>query len=131
VDLGRLKEAHWKDLAVRFALGAAVSVIAGLISKVADPRLGGVFLAFPSILPASLTFVQEQEGTRKADRDAMGAVLGGLGLVVFATIGESMFTRYNSAWVLAAALGGWIVAVVVFYAGLAIVRPDDCDVRRD
>lgn len=131
VDLTKLRQVEPKELLVRFALGAAVSIVAAIISKALGARLGGVFLAFPAILPASLTFLQDKEGTRQADRDAIGAVLGGAALVVFAAVGESLFARHNSAVVLVAALGAWTVAVLVFYAALALLRPDDCDKHRD
>ncbi len=116
---------------MRFALGAAVSIVAGIISSVGGPRIGGVFLAFPAILPASLTFIQQKEGTRKADRDAIGAVLGGLALVVFAAVAESTFTRVNPALVLLCSLGGWLIASGAMYTVLALVRPDDCDRNQD
>ena len=128
---GGLREVRPREMAVRFALGAVVSVVAGIISHVAGSRLGGVFLAFPAILPASLTILQEKEGTRDADRDAIGAVLGGLGLVVFAAVAESLFVRVNPVIVLGSALLAWTSAVMAFYAVLAVIRPDDCDVRRD
>jgi uncharacterized membrane protein (GlpM family) len=118
-------------MAARFLLGALVSIVAAVLSKEVGTRFGGVFLAFPAILPASLTFVERSEGTRKAGRDAIGAVLGGLALVVFATIGESLFTRENSALVLVFALLGWLVAIAVLYVALAVFRPDDCDASKD
>jgi uncharacterized membrane protein (GlpM family) len=130
-DLSKVREANPKQLLVRFALGAAVSIVAGIISKGAGARLGGVFLAFPAILPASLTFVQDKEGTHKADRDAIGAVLGGLALVVFAAVAESTFARINSALVLLCSLVAWLVACAVMYVLLAVVRPDDCDRNQD
>ncbi|HET6914594.1 MAG TPA: DUF3147 family protein [Acidimicrobiales bacterium] len=130
-DLSKIRGAKPKELLVRFALGAAVSVLAGIISKGVGPRLGGVFLAFPAILPASLTFVQGKEGTHKADRDAIGAVLGGLALVVFATVAESTFTRLNPALVLLCSLAGWLLACATMYVILAAVRPDDCDRTKD
>lgn len=130
-DLSKIREAKPKELLVRFLLGAVVSIAAGIISKGVGPRLGGVFLAFPAILPASLTFVQAKEGTRKADRDAIGAVLGGLALVVFAAVAESTFTRVNSAVVLVCALAGWLLSCGLMYAVLASVRPDDCDRNQD
>ncbi len=123
--------ANAKDMGIRFALGAAVSVVAGLIAHSFGARLGGVFLAFPAILPASLTMVEEKEGTRKADRDAIGAVLGGLALVIFAAVGEAMFTRYNSALVLVLALLAWLASIAVLYTGLAVFRPDVCDISMD
>lgn len=130
-DLSKIRGAKSKELLVRFVLGAAVSVVAGIVSEGVGPRLGGVFLAFPDILPASLTFVQGKEGTHKADRDAIGAVMGGLALVVFAAVAESTFTRLNPALVLLCSLAGWIVACAAMYVVLAAVRPDDCDRAKD
>lgn len=131
VDLSKLQGAKPKELLVRFALGAGVSIAAALVTKVADPRLGGVFLAFPAILPASLTFVQDKEGTHKADRDAIGAVLGGLALVAFAAAAESLLVRIGPAAGLCCSLAAWLLAAVTFYGVLALVRPDDCDRNQD
>lgn len=130
-DFAAVTKAAPRELLVRFALGAAASVIAGILAKALDARIGGLFLAFPAILPASLTIVQEKEGTRKADRDGIGAVLGGVALVVFGCVGEELFTRLNAAATLAACLGAWILASGLLYALLALVRPDDCDKRLD
>jgi len=126
-----LRQIGSRELIVRFCLGAAVSVIAGIIAKAVGARFGGLFLAFPAILPASLTIIQEKGGTRRADRDASGAVLGACGLVVFAVVAESTFTRLNPAVVLVTSLAGWIVACGILYSLLALVRPDDCDKRQD
>lgn len=110
---------------VRFVLGAFVSVAAGIIANAAGARLGGVFLAFPAILPASLTFVQDKEGTSRADRDAVGAILGGLALLVFAGVAESMFGRHSAVLVLGAALGAWLVTIAVLYTAMVLLRPDE------
>jgi hypothetical protein len=56
-----------------------VSAVAGVISAVAGPRAGGVFLAFPAILLASLTLVAKEEGPARARDDARGAIFGTLG----------------------------------------------------
>lgn len=131
VDVRNVRNVKLGEMASRFALGAFVSVVAGIISHLVGARIGGVFLAFPAILPASLTIVQDKEGTRTADRDALGAVLGGSALVVFAAIGESMFGRHNSAAVLALALAAWLVAAFAFYAVLGLIRPDKENRRKD
>jgi len=126
-----LRQIRSRELIVRFCLGAAVSVMAGIIANAVGVRFGGLFLAFPAILPASLTMVQEREGTRRADRDAIGAVLGASALVVFAVVAESTFTRLNPGVVLITSLAGWIVAAGMLYGLLALLRPDDCDKRKD
>lgn len=124
VDVRKLRDATARQMAVRFALGAAVSIVAGVISKSVGARFGGLFLAFPAILPASLTFVEDKENRQMADRDATGAILGGLALVVFAAVGESLFHRRNSAVVLALALVAWLVCSFVLYTVMALIRPE-------
>jgi drug/metabolite transporter (DMT)-like permease len=131
LSLGKLRDVRPRDLAIRFALGAAVSVAAGILGNVFGHRFGGAFLAFPAILPASLTLVQEEEGTRRADRNAIGAVLGAVGMVVFALAGEAGFGRIPGALALLAALAGWIAAAAVLYALLAYVKPDSADRNKD
>jgi hypothetical protein len=41
--------------ALRQTLGGAMTVIAGLIAARSGPVIGGLFLAFPAIFPASAT----------------------------------------------------------------------------
>jgi hypothetical protein len=126
-----VRQVRFRDYLVRFALGAAISIIAGIISKAVGARFGGSFLAFPSILPASLTLIQDKEGTRRADRNAIGAVLGGAGLVVFAMIGEASFGHIEPFAALVLALAGWLVTSCALYWLLCLFRPDSCDRTKD
>jgi Protein of unknown function (DUF3147) len=128
---GKLRQVRVRDLAVRFALGAVISVAAAIIGKAAGPQFGGGFLAFPAILPASLTLIQEEEGTRRADRNALGAVLGGVGMVVFAITGELCFGRVEPFGALALAVLAWAATSFALYALLAFLRPDSCDRTKD
>lgn len=130
-SLRKIRDVRPRDLAIRFALGAAISVVAGMLGNAFGHRFGGAFLAFPAILPASLTLVQEEEGTRRADRNAIGAVLGAVGMVVFALVGEASFGRMPAFLALALAMAGWIVAAAALYALLAHVRPETCDRSKD
>ena len=131
VDFGRLKEVKARDYIARFALGATISIVAAVLVKLVGPRFGGMFLAFPAILPASLTLVEEKEGRRSADRNAIGAVLGGFGLSVFAGTAEKAFFHLPSVPALLLALLAWAASAVALYALLAFLRPEDCDRRRD
>jgi len=98
LKFGALRDVHWYEFAIRFALGGVMTVIAGAIASRFGPAVGGLFLAFPAIFPASVTLVEkhvrqqkEEKGLRGARRgkeaaalDARGAALGGLGLIGFA-----------------------------------------------
>jgi hypothetical protein len=63
---GELKRTSPRDWLIRFGLGAGVSALAGVVSALAGPRIGGMFLAFPAILLASLTLVAKEDGPRQA-----------------------------------------------------------------
>ncbi len=92
---GKLRSIRIRHLLVRFAFGAGTSVAAALVSLAAGPRAGGVFLAFPAILAASLTLIAGEESKADAREDARGAVLG-LALAAFAAVGAVLFGRL--AW---------------------------------
>jgi Protein of unknown function (DUF3147) len=131
LSLGKLREVRPRDYVIRFALGAVISVGAAILGQVIGHRFAGAFLAFPAILPASLTLIQAEDGTRQADRAAIGAVLGGAGLVIFAAVGEATFGRLEPFLALGLAALSWIVAAFALYGLLAFLRPDLCDRTRD
>jgi hypothetical protein len=129
--LDKLRAVPARGLAVRFAFGAVISLVVGLVANTIGVRFAGMFLAFPAILPASLTLIQDDEGRRDADRNAIGAILGGFGLIVFAGVGEAAWGRVDSLVVLILLACGWLAASLGLYALLAFVRPDTCDRWRD
>jgi len=118
--LGRLRDATPKDWLIRFAFGAGVSALAAVISEVAGPRIGGLFLAFPAILLASLTLVAKEDGPHPAREDARGATLGAAGLVAFALTGAVLLGRVPIAVALIAATAAW--ALVAFGAYVVMRR---------
>jgi hypothetical protein len=61
LKLSALAEGHWYEYAVRFVLGGAVTMLAGWIATEWGPVIGGLFLAFPAIFPASATLVEKHE----------------------------------------------------------------------
>jgi hypothetical protein len=67
-------------------MGAVVSGAAAVLTHYLGDRIGGMFLAFPAILPASLTLVNEKDGKRAAQTEDAGAVFGVLGLFPFAAV---------------------------------------------
>jgi hypothetical protein len=117
LDPSRLKELHPQALIIRFAAGALTSIAAGLLTLALGPRAGGLFLAFPAILMASLTLIEDEEDAAEAREDARGAVLGGLALAAFAAVaavtlpvlpGAAGLALASAAWVLVA-VGGYVV----------------------
>ena len=58
--------------------------VAGLAGARLGPKFGGLFRAFPAVLPATLTLIEKKEGTTKAWADASGGVFGAVGLAAFA-----------------------------------------------
>jgi uncharacterized membrane protein (GlpM family) len=111
-DAAKAKEASARDIVVRFAFGAGTSALAGVVSLLAGPTVGGVFLAFPSILLASLTLIADEEGRSKARDDARGAAAGALGLLCFAAVGVWLFTEQPPLLAFVAASLAWVVAGV-------------------
>ena len=85
---------------IRFAFGGTVCVIAGLIAQRFGPVIGGLFLAFPAIFPASASLVETHERLHKARAgfdgtnrgrivaaiDARGTAMGCIGLAGFAFV---------------------------------------------
>ena len=61
-----------------------------------------LFLAFPAILPASLTLVKEHDGRRKTCDDARGSRLGALGMLAFAIVVAILAPRVHPAIALVA-----------------------------
>ncbi len=130
VDFASLRDAHWSQFAVRFALGGAVTVCTGLIAQHWGPVVGGLFLSFPAILPASATLIERHEtekkkragiscrvrGRKAAALDAAGAVLGGWGMLCFDGVAWLALLRYSTALALAGML--WlIVSASLWWAG--------------
>src|ERR1041385_7205865 len=94
IAIARVRETKWHEYAIRFVFGGVVTAVTGLIANQYGPVIGGLFLAFPAIFPASVTLVQKHEkeehdhqgqhgaelGKGAAGVDAAGAALGSLGL---------------------------------------------------
>jgi hypothetical protein len=98
--LSAIKGIKLHEWIIRFLFGGAVCVIAGLIVQRFGPVIGGFFLAFPAIFPASASLVEAHEQQHKARAgfdgtnrgrivagiDALGAAMGCIGLAGFAFV---------------------------------------------
>ena len=117
-DPSRLRKTSWREYVVRFAFGGLVTAFAGFLGTTFGPAVGGLFLAFPAILPASLTLVKKHEGEEAAGDDAAGAVVGSIGLIAFGALVWVLATRL-AAWglLLLATIAWLVVSVIVWLLG--------------
>lgn len=129
VDLSTLKQTNWRDYAVRFLFGGLITALAGIIAQKFGPGIGGLFLAFPAIFPASATLIEKHEREKKASCglngtargrmaasiDAAGSSMGSIGLLVFAFAVWQFMPRARAWIVLAVATLLWLgVSVAVW-----------------
>jgi uncharacterized protein DUF3147 len=129
VDFGGLRGMRWQQYAVRFALGGLVTMATGLIAQQFGPVVGGLFLAFPAIFPASATLIAKREqqkkarkglhgtirGRRAAALDAAGAALGAIGLMCFAALAWIGLPRVSAIASLGVATAGWLAISLLLW----------------
>jgi hypothetical protein len=108
-SLSKLRKLRAWEYLVRFAFGGAVTALAGWAGNKYGPAIGGMFMAFPAILPASLTLVAQHGGRRDAIDDARGSRVGVVALAGFALVVLLEAQRWPPIAVLGAALGAWIL----------------------
>jgi hypothetical protein len=119
---GLAKARPW-EWVVRFVFGGVVTAATGMIAHRFGPVVGGLFLAFPAILPASLTLVQQHDGRRAAADDARGACLGSIALAAFAVVTWQAPAAWPGAVILVVATVVWIaVAVAAWFARYGLRR---------
>jgi hypothetical protein len=66
INWSSLKDTKPHEYAVQFLFGGFATVVAGLIARKYGRGIGGLFLAFPAIFPASATLIESREKKRKA-----------------------------------------------------------------
>jgi hypothetical protein len=122
IDTSGLKQTKWHEYALRFIAGGITTLVAGLIARKWGPGIGGLFLAFPAIFPASATLVEKHERQRKQKKglhgeergtdvaaiDALGAAIGSVGLIGFAGICWWLIPNYAAPIALGAASFAWL-----------------------
>ena len=129
INLASLEQTQWHDYFTRFLLGGAITVATGLIAKHFGPVIGGLFLAFPAILPAGATLIEKHERDKKrragiprtirgrlaAALDARGAAMGTVALAAFGLFVWKLLPLYNAAVILAAALALWLALAILIW----------------
>ena len=121
-----VKQTRWYEYLLRFVFGGLITAAAGLIAKFYGPAVGGLFLAFPSIFPASTTLIEKHERERKAKlcmngtqrarlavaADSAGAALGCLGLAGFGVCTWLLLPRHSVCFALPVAMIAWAMVSV-------------------
>ena len=120
-DSGAIAKPKPSAYVTRFAFGAGISLAAGLIGMFFGPVVGGIFLGFPAILPASLTLIEKKAGRQQAAIDSEGAILGALATVVCAVMVVITATKIGVAAALVLALLVWVVVAVALYFAVALI----------
>ena len=129
LNLASVRSTTLSEYATRFLFGGAVTVLAGLVADRFGPGIGGLFLAFPAIFPASASLIEKQQRQKKqraglsgeqrgrlaAGLDAAGAAMGCFGLVGFATTAWMLLPNLPLWQSLALATGLWTVIVVTVW----------------
>ena len=129
VKFASLKSTKPHEYALRFLFGGIVTVTAGIIAKRFGPGIGGLFLAFPAIFPASATLIEDHErqnkqeagydGTRRgriaAGLDAAGTCLGAVALLLFAFVIYGLLPSQAPFLTLAAASLAWLTLSVLLW----------------
>lgn len=124
-----LRQTTWHEYSIRFLCGGLITAIAGIIAMKFGPAVGGLFLAFPAILPASATLIAKHKmekqasagfngtkrGSSAAGVDAAGAFMGSIGLFVFALLAWRFVTRLNPWLVLSGATIVWVILSMLIW----------------
>lgn len=129
IDTSGMRQSKWYEYVVRFAFGGAVTALTGIVANRFGPEIGGLFLVFPAILPATASLIEKHEkekkeraglkggrrGLKAAGVDAVGASMGAIGLVLFAVIVWLRLPRSSTAAVLTLATVAWLFASVLVW----------------
>lgn len=129
VDPSALRRTTWQQYTVRFLFGGLITVLTGVIAEKFGPAIGGLFLAFPAIFPASATLIEKHEiekkhkhglhgtarGRAAAGVDAAGAAMGALALCIFSTFLWQLLPGHSHWLTLVGATLSWLVVSVLIW----------------
>ena len=129
VSLSGIAQTKPLEFVLRFVFGGIVTALAGLIATKFGPVVGGLFLAFPSIFPATATLIEKHEAKKKkqegmqgrylakcaAGADAAGAAMGTIGLLAFGMLVWQL-SESVAAWTMltTATIAWFVVAMTVW-----------------
>lgn len=131
-----LKESRPSGHALRFAIGGAVTAATGGVAKLWGPKVGGLLLALPAILPIGVALIAKLQnrkagpgargdrGRRAAVVEATGASAAAIGLIGFAVVAWRLLIRWPSWLALAMATTAWVgITLIVWLARKTPRRP--------
>lgn len=132
LDTSTPRQTRWSEYVLRFVFGGLVTAAAGVIADKFGPSIGGLFLAFPAIFPASATLIEKHEREKKQrqglngtqrGRDAAallatGSALACAGLLLFGALVWMALPNHRPWLVLSAATVVWALAS----SGLWLIR---------
>jgi hypothetical protein len=112
-------------------VGGCISAVAAAADHYLGHKVGGAMLAFPAILPASLTLVDEKDGRRASMHHVWGAYFGGYGLLAFALATAALLPAVGG-WSLIGSVAAWALIAFGLFAfwSRAEGAPSDRDVTR-
>ena len=128
-DTSSIGLSRWYEYVIRFVFGGTITALAGIVAERYGPEIGGLFLAFPAILPAAATLIEKHEketkdragldGTMRgrvaAGVDAAGAAMVSIGLMAFALIVWQELPNSSLSLVLVGATLAWLAASVMVW----------------
>src|ERR1700757_4290677 len=128
-QLSAVRRTKWYEVILRIIFGGLATVATGMIAKSFGPVVGGLFLAFPAIFPATATLVEKhvKEGKRSAaidgvDRarcavalEACGATVGSTGLICFAIVVWRCLSGGAEWLILLSAMLAWAATSILLW----------------
>ena len=128
-NAGAVLQIKWYEYVARFVIGGGITVVAGIIADRFGPVIGGLFLAFPAIFPASATLIEKHERQKKERAgfdpgnrgrlavalDTAGATLGGVAMAVFAVLVWLLLPHHETRSVLVLGILVWLTTAVMIW----------------
>jgi uncharacterized membrane protein (DUF4010 family) len=115
LDVKKIFRAKPRAMLMRFVAGALASLVSGILGLLFGEHIGGIPLAFPAVLVASLTLIEEQEDSEEAREDSRGAMAGAAALSVFAVVAALLFGTLPGGIALALAVLTWLAVSFGLY----------------
>ena len=134
--LSALRQTRWHEVALRVLFGGLATVATGIIAKSYGPVVGGLFLAFPAIFPATASLVEKHvkekkekahiEGVNRARQavalEARGTMMGSVGLAVFGLLLWRSLGDHPAWLILLAASTAWLVTSILIWELRRLIR---------